>query len=923
MLRAFVTFSFLFSSLLYAGYAVVPSDVQYYTASEGNVTVIYSADTQANAQTLLNTSKHLHQSYEKLFDYRMDERLFVGLLSSQNQVANGFVLPVPHNLQMLYMGGALKTDYFTSTSWLKMLMYHETAHNYQLNAKASDVTQAIHKFLGNGAFIAGYFPLLSLPNVTISSQLLEGNAVLNESWQGNGGRLHSGRFKAETLLQAKAGDITPQFLYNERTHEFPFYDRHYIVGGFFQYFLSQKYGLEKTNSYFYKHSESWFWPFQTNKSFEKTFGESYEALVDAFNSSLLVEAEGFHEAEGKLIATSKSFVPFNSNCEKIYFLTSDAQRAPELLELFKKDGKLKRSRGSYLSGKVINIHDTYYTQASGYENATQRSIGLYDKNGHIKEGSASKVVEGYLQNGIEVYIDIPSSFDQPQLYVGDTFYDRVNSSVFIDRDDNIYYFKQEGRVRSLYNNREKVLSYEGYYGVVSDVSRDGKVYFIANSKKGSTLFCYDHGRLYRVSKGDNIVDARLIDEKTALLAVIDQKNYAYLSTSLEIIQERPYADHLFEAQADSLTMTESSKATQVTLESPYEEYTHIKTAGALVQVGATYKNSQLIPTYFVGVSLMDPMLSNAITFFMTQGADEVGRAGVNYINDAHLFEFGGTMYGVYKSANESHYYVYNLNTNEYNTSLTFEKAQRKYGVSAYTKLPFLKRGYDRGSLLLNYYQDYEVNNRAPLSLQLSLSHNERFGQSMYNNYTNGLKLFGAMDRGDASYGGDYKFLHNLPAKFFAGVNFHGVRSAYKKETRSFEQENYTKGVKFSPFTTSSVNDPSSVVMPSLEHTRYVKQVVYGSVDLYKQFDARALFFTFPLSIIQEGIYVKQRHYSVQDYFSSSSWKEQTHYNETTLGVEIETLILNRLPLPLIFEYRYNDNTLEKHRVDFRLGTLSF
>ena len=63
------------------------------------------------------------------------------------------------------------------------------------------------------------------------------------------------------------------------------------------------------------------------------------------------------------------------------------------------------------------------------------------------------MVQAYLSDGKEVYFDVFSSYSEPQLYVDGVFYDRVNSSVIVDKNDNLYYFKQEGKTRTLYKNR--------------------------------------------------------------------------------------------------------------------------------------------------------------------------------------------------------------------------------------------------------------------------------------------------------------------------------------------------------------------------------------------------------------------------------------------------------------------------------------
>ena len=199
--------------MLYGSAAdVVPHDQDYYTAKVRNTELIYTRKNLPFAKTAAAVQMQLQPQYEELFGYAMDEQMFIGLLSDYNQIANGFAMPYPNNRQMNYIGGAMMVDYFSATSWLKTLLYHETAHNYQINAKDNIVSGTLHTVFRNGSVLVPWF---NLPNITESSFLLEGNAVLNESYHGNGGRLYSGRFKAEMLMQAKAHYLTPERIYND------------------------------------------------------------------------------------------------------------------------------------------------------------------------------------------------------------------------------------------------------------------------------------------------------------------------------------------------------------------------------------------------------------------------------------------------------------------------------------------------------------------------------------------------------------------------------------------------------------------------------------------------------------------------------------------------------------------------------------
>ena len=918
----------LYASSLYGGYVVVPGDEAYYKVDENNVTLLFTKQNQYAAKQALALEAPLHRAYESSFGYKMDERLYVGILSDQNQVANGFVTPFPYNLQMNYIGGALKVDYFSTTSWLNTLLYHETSHNYQVNAKASEVTQAIHTVFGNGMVALEYFPVISLPNGTISSNLLEGNAVLNESWHGNGGRLYSGRHKAATLLQAKAGHINASFLYNEKTHEFPYYDRHYIVGGFFQLYLAEIYGIDRVNSFFYNNSKSWLWPFQTNKTFLMTFGVNYEEALVGFNSWLLKKGEGLVEVKGDVIARSKRFASLNNNCDKIFFLISDAQRAPELVRLFKADKYVEKERESFFYNKVFNLKDTYYTQGSGYSDVSHRYIGLFDAEGRLKKESASQVIQGYLKGGIPVYFNVASSFDQPQLYVGDSWYAQVNSSVYIDAEDNLYYFRQEGKTRTLYKNKMPLYSYKGYYGIVSDVDTKGRVLFIASSSKGSTLFRFSEEKVDRVLNADNVVEARLIDDNEVLAAAVGEEDYYYSITSLASSVQDPYEEVLFFEKASRFNSIDKEAKSlllekNVDLSKPYHALTDLHYGATLFSAAITQKNNKELFSYNVTAILSDPLITNTLLLFVQSGLDEVGTAGASYTNDASFVEFSATLYGVYSRGDASSYYLYNEQNNTYGSEVSLTQAGRDYGLSAYVKLPVLKRGYDKGSVLVNYYQDYDDSARSPLSLKLDFSHTEKFAESMYNNYQQLFSLFGSYERGDTGAGFEYGVSHDLPVKFFVGANLKSVGTTYNRDALSSGNDDYTRGVKFTPYNSSLQNDPTTMVMPTLEYTRFVKQASRAELFIKKQFDLRALYFTFPFSLVREGLYLKQCYYNIYDYGQGRTFSGHTVYNETTAGITLDVLMLNRLVVPLNIEYLYNNNTQEQHSVRFYFSSFAF
>ena len=127
---------------------LVPHDQPYFKSSVPNTELIFTENNRAFAEHAAGIEQQLQPQYEASFGYRMDSPLYVGLISDNNQIANGFSTQIPLNRQINYVGGASAVDYFSTTSWLDTLLFHETAHNYQINAKDNVVSSTMHTILG-------------------------------------------------------------------------------------------------------------------------------------------------------------------------------------------------------------------------------------------------------------------------------------------------------------------------------------------------------------------------------------------------------------------------------------------------------------------------------------------------------------------------------------------------------------------------------------------------------------------------------------------------------------------------------------------------------------------------------------------------------------------------------------------------------
>ncbi len=842
----------------------MPND-RYRVVEDNNISYIYS--NEYNISKIKSFQKSIIKKYEDEFDFRLDDKLYVGLASQNNQISNAFSTQIPFNSQVLYGAGVLNIDYFCFNSWLKMVISHETAHNFQLNPKANKISNISHKILGNSpvSFI-GIFPIFPIPNIMINSFLLEGNAVLNESRFNNGGRLYSGYALSEVVSMARDGKIRAELIYNN-TLEFPYGEKSYLIGGFFQRFLMEKYGIKRVNRYFKIYSKELF-PFYVNSSFKENFGKSFETLLKEFVNNINSKYRDYRVTKGKIIAKSQFFVHLNRSKSEIYTLIGDYRSYPKILS-FRKD-RVTFKRDAYRVGKPFKIDGIYYTASSAKISPTKIKVGLFNSSAYIKYNTIGRVVEGFLPNGKMVYFDINKSLDIPHIYIDNRFYDTANSSVYISDKGDLYYFKQKDNRRTLYKNRKAIFSYEGHYGFVTDIDGDS-IYFISLTKNGSGIYSYRKGKIYRVSSGDDIIDFKKIDNKRGFVSTITSKGYLY-----QIINLKPKLSKI--SKPNYITSKiDYSKIEKDDLKS--KEYSPIKELrySSLTQnMGYSDYEGFILN---LKVNFYDPAMQNSLSTILSSNKQRV-IGGLSYKNSANLLEFGGDIYGV------SHNKDYN------------NKNEDDYGYLLHLKLPFLAKGYNRAYLSLNYLKEYDSIYRKPLMLSLDISNIKWFGISKYPNSKNIFKLSLSKDRDSLIYGTTYDFLYGLDYQSYIGFNGTILKSN-KLDSR------VNKGIKIDSSLDNPIEDNLIVIMPTLDRTLYAKEAKSAEFSLYKSIDTPLYFFSFPISIQRNSLYIKEKIYNIE-YLNSNKI-----YNQETLGLESDFILFNNLKLPIKFEYLYNKDTKDK------------
>lgn len=901
-------FFFLLSLLLlphtsFAGSTVVANDDNYEVLKSKDFQFIYDKELKFELEKTKYLSQQIQNLYQNSFQHRLDEPLRIGLLSKNNQVANGFSTPTPFNMQMNYLGGTQSIDYFSSSSWLDALLYHETAHNYQLNPKNNPVSCAVKQVFGNNGYplFVSIIPFFTFPNMTLPTALIEGNAVLNESWHGNGGRLYSGRAYALLLSLLKANKLDATRFINSHL-DFPYNEEKYLVGGFFWLWLSETYGLEKSNQFFVHASQHFLNPFQTNKTFMQHFGINFEQAVEQFIQHHTKSAQQFTKLEGEQIARSQNFAFMNKNNSEILLLTNDKKESSKLHRIALNNHSHSIETGRWPTGKPFIYQDKAVTAASHVNGPEHIVQGLFDKEGNLQKNTDSKMLQS-LSKQQALWFDVERSFYKAQLVQGNTklekgnFVDEINSSAFLDTKGNMLYFKQKGKTRSLYINQQKQFSFQGYYSFIVDSDDSGSIYFIAPSQFGSSLYSWNGEKIKRLSNADNIIDAKLITEdantqqQTWLAAAIDHDAIHYLKfkpSKKEAKHTSPFEiTHWFEIEGPQLFKKSPKQAQkqwcqQATKDNLTEEKQSLSQDYSL---WSQTRFSRLTP-YFnynseQGLSFdfrlyfNDPLGQNALQLYLSRNENQDYLTGLDYQNTLYRLEYGGGIYGI-KRAEQL-------------------EGSRDYGFHAFTKYQLLQQGYHQANTKINATADDEFKDKNFYTLSLNYSYLYQKSLQLYANEHRHLSSFAKYDRGDKFLGAQGRWSGLLGYDFYLGFNAKYVDSSTENLTEA-------RGIRFSNKTSHPAADMSDFHIAGLEQQFFARKGWSAGGDIKKQLNGSLYFFTFPISLRRESIYLSHHRYKAYDNNDRSS-----EFNESIAGLNLDLLILNKFPLPFSFEIIHNDN----------------
>ena len=458
------------------------------------------------------------------------------------------------------------------------------------------------------------------------------------------------------------------------------------------------------------------------------------------------------------------------------------------------------------------------------------------------------------------------------------FYEVVSSTAMFDKEGSIYYFKQNGKTRELYKNKKLIYKFDGYFGKVVDIV-DGDIYFIANSKSGSTLYKYSDQKLFRSSSYDNIVDAIIIDNNNALTVTINEDGYKVSKISLEnkigdisldeIIQN---SDNFSFKKVDHKLYLETKK---------YNELSNLEFS--MLYPSYSY-DSKEGSSYYFNALFTDPVIFNMLNIYAYKQDDEKV-VGATYTNERYI-PFDISVASI-KDKNKAIY-------------------QRDYEISFDIYGPLYKKGRYLLDLHGKYKLDSDHKDKNLAILSLNHIYKESYPLASYDKTLSDLKVLTKEDRGNIGYAINYNFTKQLFSSSYIQGNLQHLNS-------NIDQLGSHKGVKVVNHILEYDKDDINSLIEGVDDDFYTKSISSYTIGLSKSFDISRYFYYFPLSLKGESLFINYSSYDMK--FDT----KDIDMTQKIIGVRFDTLFLHKIPLPITIKYIENDRSLDDYKVSFNLG----
>ncbi len=863
---------------------LVSNDDNYYVYRTPHVHYILTESDFKYLPKLTAQMQRSEKLFEKEFSWALDERTSLVVTSNKNQVANAFATMSPNNMVVFYKGGIDFLESSATPSWIDTLSSHEVAHVYQLNAK-NQLGAFLKKIFGNQTYIpipVLSWPIFISPTALLPTFIVEGNAVLNESRLNQGGRLLSGESLVLVSELIHSGKSDLPYLMNSNL-EFPYGTEKYILGGFFQSYLADKYSFATLNRFFVNHAENNINPFDLKSSFAATFFAGYEKLYQDFQDSVRTKQKNYTAYRGSNLTTSLTKPEFKRIDDTIYFLTTLDAKSPNTLNLFNTASKELSSQRSYLkSGRVYRVDNKLYTSTSYSQNERNIFFTLVDDKYDFNPLFKDKYVTDIEGSNVS-YFDMTQSFDRGVLYRNEEKIAETESKALLDKSGNIYYFKQESGLKVLYKNQEKLTSFESYYALLTDTIDANEIYFVSNSQNGSSLFCYCDGTIKRVLPYDNIMSAMKANNGYLVSFLNADRYHVAFIEKQQAVDQKPF-DIKNQLSAEYFKSHIPIEEPQISEKpTPYLSLSELRFS----DYAMSFLYSKAHTTMLNSFNWIDPLFYSSLSAtFSLSNKLAYNQLGFQYLPYATQFYLSGT--------NETEFYfdeTEKVTTNSYrfnieNTLLSQRFSSLKVGLDFQgDSNKFFKNDISTAYITYQYYEAYFLNYRPYTQFSFTPSIEKSAGRTSQSYSLNASK--------------------NLFWDLYLSIGLSKNDSEYfKLEAASPTQNRFFK---------------RGLSTPIYYSTLYTSNVTQGDLELLYDVPYSKYFYRFPVSVRRLAPFVGFQKSHSKEFFYRTDIDDLSF---ATLGLEAELLVFHANPTRvrlLSTEITIEDKTETRIGLEIRTG----
>jgi hypothetical protein len=176
-------------------------------------------------------------------------------------------------------------------------------------------------------------------------------------------------------------------------------------------------------------------------------------------------------------------------------------------------------------------------------------------------------------------------------------------------------------------------------------------------------------------------------------------------------------------------------------------------------------------------------------------------------------------------------------------------------------------------------------------------------QSPY--FLSDLKAVLKEDRGDISYGIDYKLYKHIYEEFY----INGQAKILSSNTQILSMQ---RGIEIVDDILENKKDDTNIFIESFDENLFVKDITKVSLGFAITFNFSGYFYTFPISLRKELLFYNYNKYSL-------TTNEKIDIEEQVIGLKLDVLFFHKLPLPITMKYIKNDYTNNKEKVIISLG----